>query len=108
VSSGFALGAFVTAAVVAVIWIGSSKANNRSIPRAAWIVLAIAVIIPVGASVAASFSSSGAIHHATVLVLDKGSPVTDLLVFNSLNIPPKKTETAFEFDIPNSAWPAGK
>ena len=50
VSSGFALGAFVTAAVVAVIWIGSSKANNRAIPRAAWIVLAIAVIILVGAS----------------------------------------------------------
>jgi hypothetical protein len=46
-----------------------------------------------------SFSSSDATHHATVLVLDKGSPITDLLVFNSVNIPPKKTETAFEFDI---------
>ena len=108
VSSGFALGAFVTAAVVAVIWIGSSKANNRAIPRAAWIILAIAIIIPVAASVAVSFSSSNALHHATVLVLDKGSPVTDLLVFNSLNIPPKKTETAFEFDIPDSALPADK
>jgi hypothetical protein len=77
------------AAVVAVIWIGSSKANNRAIPRG-WIILAIAIIILVAASVAVSFSSSNALHHATVLVLNKDSPVTDLLVFNSLNIPPKK------------------
>jgi len=108
VSTGFALGAFVTAAVVAVIWIGNSKAKKNPVPVAAWIILAIAVIVPIVANLAVNLSSSNAIHHATVLILDKGSPVTDLLVFNNLNIPPKKTETAFEFDIPDSELPADK
>lgn len=36
VSSGFALGAFVTAAVVAVVWITSSKTKSRPVPQAAW------------------------------------------------------------------------
>jgi hypothetical protein len=108
VSTGFALGAFVTAAVVAMVWIGSSKSKSRPAPRAAWVLLAIAVLIPVAANLTARIFSSSALHHATVLVLDKGSPVTDLLVFNSLNIPPKKTDTAFEFEVPDSALPSDK
>lgn len=108
VSSGFALGAFVAVAVVAVIWIGRSKASQQPIPRAAWIILGIAVVIPVVASLLVSLSAPAALHHVTVLIIDKGSPITDLLVFNSLNIPPKKTETAFEFDIPDTALPDDK
>jgi hypothetical protein len=108
VSSGFALGAFVAVAVVAVIWIGRSKASQQPIPRAAWVILGIAVVIPVVASLLVSLSAPAALHHVTVLIIDKGSPITDLLVFNSLNIPPKKTETAFEFDIPDTALPDDK
>jgi hypothetical protein len=103
VSSGFALGAFVSVAVVAVIWIGRSKASQQPIPRAAWVILGIAIVIPTAAFVLVSLSSPAALHHVTVLIIDQGSPITDLLVFNSLNIPPKKTETAFEFDIPDTA-----
>lgn len=108
VSSGFSLGAFVAVAVVAVIWIGRSKASQQPIPRAAWVILGIAIVIPATASVLVSLSSPAALHHVTVLIIDKGSPITDLLVFNSLNIPPKKTETAFEFDIPDTALPDDK
>jgi hypothetical protein len=108
VSSGFALGAFVTAGVVALIWIVSSKNNSKPIPTFAWVVLIVAVVLPVAGAGIANFSSSSGIHHATLLVFDKGSPVTDLLVFNSLNIPPKMTENAFEFDIPDQDLPADK
>jgi hypothetical protein len=70
--------------------------------------LGIAIVILVAASLLVSLSSPAALHHVTVLIIDKGSPITDLLVFNSLNIPPKKTETAFEFDIPDTALPDDK
>lgn len=70
--------------------------------------MGIAIVIPAAASVLVSLSSPAALHHVTVLIIDKGSPITDLLVFNSLNIPPKKTETAFEFDIPDTALPDDK
>lgn len=108
VSSGFALGAFVAAGVVALIWIANSKKDSKPVPPLAWVVLIVAIVIPVAGAVTVHFSLTGGIHHATVLVLDKGAPVTDLLVFNSLNIPPKKTETAFEFDIPDQDLPEDK
>jgi hypothetical protein len=107
VSSGFALGAFVAVAVVAVIWIGRSKASQQPIPRGLDHI-GDCHCHPHRRICAGQSVFSGPLHHVTVLVIDKGSPITDLLVFNSLNIPPKKTETAFEFDIPDTALPDDK
>jgi len=53
-------------------------------------------------------SPGSTLHHVTVLVLDKGAPITDLQLFNAINVPPKKTENAFEFDIPESELPSDK
>jgi hypothetical protein len=107
VSSGFALGAFVAVAVVAIIWIVRNRANKQSVPSSAWIILAISVIVPIAANTATKFGPAK-IRRATVLVLENGSPVTDLLVFNSINVPAKKTDTAFEFEIPEAEIPADK
>jgi hypothetical protein len=47
VSSGFALGAFVAAGVVALIWIVNSRKDSKPVPPLAWVVLIVAIVIPV-------------------------------------------------------------
>ena len=95
VSSGFALGAFVAVAVIATIWITKSKIERQPVPLGAWIILGLAISIPILANVITTLSPASAVHHITVLVLDKGAPQTDLQVVNTINVPSKKDGKRF-------------
>jgi hypothetical protein len=108
VTSHFALGAFGIAAIVAIIWmISTKKGAPGKVPVLAWVVLILAIAIPTAAGVVIALSTPTEPYRVTAVVLDPdGIVVPDARVTNVAGGQRKQTNDEFEFEISRTAVPS--
>jgi hypothetical protein len=102
------LAAFALAVVLFIVL----KSRGRRVATAVWIVIALLVTIPVGASVYGEFFSRSAIYRLRVTVVDsQGIAVKNeeeaegVEVWSSLGGEPQRVKAGWQFEIPNAGKP---
>lgn len=106
VTDQWKLAAFALAVVMFLVL----KFRGKPVPPAAWVMILLLVIVPIGASVyqevAKARNSSGAIYRARVTVVDpQGVPTENAEVWSSFGGEPKRVAGGWQFDIPAASKP---
>jgi len=100
----------LAAVALAVVMFLALKFRGKPVPPAAWIIILLLVIIPIGPSVYQEVTktrdSSGAIHHVRVTVVDpQGIHTENAEVWSSFGGDPKRVVGGWQFDIPAASKP---
>jgi hypothetical protein len=108
VTSGWALSAFIAAAVVAIIYMSRKKSRNAAVPAMAWIVLCVAVIMPSLGALVLLFVDDP-LYRLRVTVLDGDNQSVDNAVISTVPFGvQKKVGSAWEVEIPRAAVGEGQ
>lgn len=100
------LAAFALAVVLFIVL----KSRGRKISPAIWVVIAVLVAIPVGASVYSEIATKTSIYRLRVTLLNQqGTPVNEveegIKVWSSFGGEPKRVAGGWQFDIPSASKP---
>jgi hypothetical protein len=100
----------LAAFALAVVFFIVLKFRGNRIPLAAWVVISLLVIIPIGASIYQDMikakSGGDGIYRVRVTVVDpQGTPTEEAKVWSSFDFIPKKVAGGWQVDIPAGAKP---